>query len=465
MKADFFPLIPLWRKQSMKRRILLLLLAAVLCLTAAVSGADVVLTFEQVATHKTTSSTTLYVLVDGTLQEAQTLPAGTYVIPNGMTVEGHDVMGITYGYELKGYIKTGLVTSALTTITLPSGNKVTVSEALVKSRDALNHWLAMDVGETLDGGTYTDENGVEHELGTEAAETDESDAQAMGDAKWASSMAKAYAKNGRTQTIYRDDAGNMYPVDVTYVGLARSMVKLNGKDQLVDTWRLSWDTEAPEDQVLAIAAPNNDGVVAMRATKNLKSTILTRVKTTRVMQVIKIEKGWTLVDLNDDEHPRGYILTTSLEFYPNEKRDYTAGQIGGCTKDDPVKIRERNTMKSRGVVAFGPKEPLTVLQQVDDEWSEVDIGGYHAFLLNKFIRAAETPVPDAAEAETAEAEAEAAAEAQPTYAPAADAEVLAETARPAEFGDAASVPVPVPVLVLDNDTLADAERAALAGAP
>ena len=70
MKADFFPLIPLWRKQSMKRRILLLLLAAVLCLTAAVSGADVVLTFEQVATHKTTSSTTLYVLVDGTLQEA-----------------------------------------------------------------------------------------------------------------------------------------------------------------------------------------------------------------------------------------------------------------------------------------------------------------------------------------------------------------------------------------------------------
>ena len=101
----------------------------------------------------------------------------------------------------------------------------------------------------------------------------------------------------------------------------------------------------------------------------------------------------------------------------------------------------------------------------NSKWSEVDIGGYHAFLLNKFIRAAETPVPDAAEAEPAVAGAEAAAEAQPTYAPAADAEVLAETARPAELGDAASVPVPVPVLVLDNDTLADAERAALAGAP
>ena len=42
MKADF-PLIPLWRKQSMKRRIILLLFAAILCLTAAVSGADVVL--------------------------------------------------------------------------------------------------------------------------------------------------------------------------------------------------------------------------------------------------------------------------------------------------------------------------------------------------------------------------------------------------------------------------------------
>ena len=388
----------------MKRRILLLLLAAVLCLTAAVSGADVVLTFEQVATHKTTSATTLYVLVDGTLQEAQTLPAGTYVIPNGMTVEGHDVMGITYGYELKGYIKTGLVTSALTTITLPSGNKVTVSEALVKSRDALNHWLAMDVGETLDGGTYTDENGVEHELGTEAAETDESDAQAMGDAKWASSMAKAYAKNGRTQTIYRDDAGNMYPVDVTYVGLARSMVKLNGKDQLVDTWRLSWDTEAPDDKVLAVVAPNDAAEVRMLATDSAKATVLARIPTNRVVQVIKTGKNWTLVDINDGETPRGYIATDVLDFYPQMQLTYRTALLSaaGRTKgSDPVWIRAKANGNARRITQFDLGEPLTVYCENEQGWCEVDVHGYHAFILNDFVTY-ENEIPEAEAQESRE---------------------------------------------------------------
>jgi len=443
----------------MKRRIILFLLAAVICLTATVSGADIVLTFAQIATHKLTSDAQLYVLVDGSLQAAQTLSAGTYVIPNGLTVEGSNVIGITYGYEMKGYIdnRSGLLTSALKTVTLPSGRTLTVSEALVNSGATFKYWVEMETGESMDGNTYTDESGVEHELGNEAAETDETNAQADGDAKWASAMGKAYAKNGRTQTYYRDDNGNEIPVDVTYMGLARSMIKLNGKEQLVETWRLSWDTEAPEDKVLAVVPSNNDGVVAMRATKNIKSTILLRVKTTRVMQVIRFENGWTLVDLQDDENPRGYILTTSLEYYPNEKRDYTAGQIGGCTKDDPVKIREKNSMKSRGVIGFGPKEPLTVLQQVDDEWSEVDIGGYHGFLLNKYIRAADPPAQD--EPELA-AEAEAAA--VPTYEPAVDADAAAEAAPLAAPEEAVVVRA---VTVLDNDSLADADMPAPAGNP
>ena len=85
------------------------------------------------------------------------------------------------------------------------------------------------------------------------------------------------------------------------MGLARSKVRMEGKEQMVDTWRLSWETEAPEDKVLAVITPKDAKNVRMRATHNEKSTVLDRVDTARVVQVLKTDKNWTLVDTNDDE--------------------------------------------------------------------------------------------------------------------------------------------------------------------
>ena len=60
-------------------------------------------------------------------------------------------------------------------------------------------------------------------------------------------------RNGAyTPTVWIDPAtGNSAEVDVEYVGIGRSMISLNGKKTLVNTVELKWQTEAPEEQVLA----------------------------------------------------------------------------------------------------------------------------------------------------------------------------------------------------------------------
>ena len=164
----------------MKRRIILLLLAAALCMIIAPASA-IELTFAQTCTEKTSRDTQLYVLIGDTdeLTAAQVLPAGTYVRTNGLSVGS-------------------VIVSAAVTLTLPSGRTVTVGEALVRSRQALNLWLDMEYGETLDGETYTDANGNTHEIGNEAAEGSEE--ELAGDAKWSRAMSLAYAHNGSTLT-------------------------------------------------------------------------------------------------------------------------------------------------------------------------------------------------------------------------------------------------------------------------
>ena len=373
----------------MKRRVFLFILAAALCIAAAASAIE--LTWNQTCMQKTSRAVTLYVHIEGdSLTAANTLPAGTYIRTTGQSMEGKT--GISYSANnrdpLYGYIDGSAIVSAAQTITLPSGKKVKVSEALVRSRQALNLWLEMEYGESLgDSKTYTDENGVQHEIGNEAAAGAEG--QAAGDAAYYSAIYRAFTQNGgTTPTVYRDDEGNEADVEVVYMGLARSMVILDGQKQLVETWRLSWETEAPETKVLAVVhSPKNSADVKFHAGKSTKSMNLNKVLTNRVLRVISTGKNWTLVDIDDPEMPRGYIATTYLEFYPNIPMPYRPAKLSvlGRTKgSDPVWIRAEDSADGRRITQFDLGEPLSVYAQ-NEKWSEIDVGGYHAFILSEFV--------------------------------------------------------------------------------
>ena len=379
----------------MKRRVFLLVAAALLCIAAAAFATE--LTWDQACTQKTSSATMLYVLIPGdeSLTATSMLPGGTYIRTTGQSMEG--MTGISYSANncdpLYGYIDGSVIVSAAQTVTLPSGRTVTVGEALVRSRTALNLWLEMEYGETLDSGTYTDENGVEHEIGNEAALEDSSGFN--GDAVWAKNMGIAGVKNGYyTSTFYRDGAGNETPVQVVYMGLARSMVLLNGEERLVETWQLSWETEAPEDQVLAVVRPDQGQVSVYPEPK--KGTRIDKVGTNKVLRVISVSKNWALVDINSDECPRGYVMTGCLEFYPNIPMIYRPAKLSvlGKLKGDTVNIRSEDTANGRIIDTFDTGTPVSVYAQ-NDKWSEVDVGGYHAFVLSEFVTMDDPAVEDA----------------------------------------------------------------------
>ena len=373
----------------MKRRVFLIILAAVLCISAVSYATE--LTWDQTCTQKTSAATMLYVLIEGdeSLTSTSMLPAGTYIRTNGLSMEGKT--GISYSANnrdpLYGYIDGSVIVSAAQTITLPSGTKVTVSEALVRSKAALNLYLDMEYGETIDGSSAVDENGNTIDIGNEAA-YDESGLGEDGDALWAKGVNAAARKNGSyTQTVFTDDDGSEIPVDVVYMGLARSMVVMNGKKQLVETWRLSWETDdVPEDKVLAVVV-SSQGKVKLHSEAKSKSTVINRVLSNRVLRVISVGKDFTLVDIDDDETPRGYIATAYLEFYPNIPMIYRSAKLSvlGRTKgSDPVWIRSEDSSEGAHLVQFDLGEPMSVYAQ-NDKWSEIDIGGFHAFILSEYV--------------------------------------------------------------------------------
>lgn len=373
-----------------KRKVCFLITAVLLFMATAACATE--LTWNQVCKKKTSAATMLYVQLDGedSLTATSMLPAGTYIRTTGQQKEGKT--GISYSANnrdpLYGFIDGSVIVSATKSVKLPSGKVVTVGEALVRSTVALNLYLAMEYQEDMGNATtYTDEEGNVHELGNESALEDLG--KLSGDAAYYVGLGKAMAANGMyTRTVYLDDDGNETEVDVRYMGLARSMVVMNGEEQLVETWRLSWDTKAPESQVLAIVSPpRGTGTVRLYSKSTKNSLLLFRVPSNRVVRVISTGKNWTMVDIDNDECPRGYIQTEFLDFYPNLRMNYESAKISvnGNTKgSDPVWIRSADNGNSGHITELDLGTPLSVYAE-NGTWSEVDAGGYHAFILSKFV--------------------------------------------------------------------------------
>ena len=371
----------------MKRKVFLIVLAAALCFAAA-AFADDGLQFNQTCLYWLARDVTAYIQVDDSLR-AFTLPAETYVrqVENGGLDGKTCIMFGAFGnYAYIDNSDASAIVFHAQSVTLPNGETGYVPYAAAANSRAMNTYLDAAYGMTFSGGTYTDANGVTHEITDELSAEEEEELSR--EARWQKAMGLAYAHNGRTMTFYHDDDGNEIPVLVSYMGLARSRVTMYDEEQMVETWRLSWETEAPEDKVLAVVSPKDAGNVRLRATNKSNSTVLTRVPTNTVVQVIKTDKNWTLVDTNDPEAPRGYISTPVLQFYPNTQISYEAAKVSaaGRTKgDDPVWIRAKDSSKARRIIQFNLGEPLSVCSRTETGWCEVDVGGYHAYILPEFV--------------------------------------------------------------------------------
>ena len=217
--------------------------------------------------------------------------------------------------------------------------------------------------------------------------------------EWLARMEKIADRNGReTMTFYRNPQGLLLPVSVVYVGLGRSKIQLNGSEALVATSNLIWETEAPADKLLAVINAPKTGQAKMRSKAKVKSTVLATCRTNQVVRVLKIGSSWTFVDYGG---LRGYIQTSSLTFYDNQPRSYVTGYIsvkGKTPAGETVYIRAAAKNNSRHLEEYPVSTPLTIFSENGD-WMEIDVEGWHCYILSKYVTLDNVNKPAALSAE------------------------------------------------------------------
>ena len=206
--------------------------------------------------------------------------------------------------------------------------------------------------------------------------------------EWQDLLHRAELRNGSyTPTFNTDPAtGAITEVTVRYMGIGRSMVVLDGRDTLVNTVNLSWTTEAPENKVLAVIDTPRTGYAWLRMKPNNKKTTakLEQCRLNQVVRVLAVGKHWTFVDHNGT---RGYIQTSSLEFYANDHESFTSGALsvkGKTSGRDTCNVRSSDKTH-RVLMNYPLGTQVTVFDILDDEWAEVDICGWHCMVNTKFL--------------------------------------------------------------------------------
>ena len=201
-----------------------------------------------------------------------------------------------------------------------------------------------------------------------------------------------------------NEEGEEKVVSIETLGTARSVIRVGKETFTVPTADLKWDTEAPENKMIASVYAPKGGKAALRTKSSSKAAVIDQVQTNRIMLVMSTGKNWTKVI---SEGRIGFVKTSSLKFYP----------VGGVNEKDAVegypkpgyvsfrgKIKSRNTINirmngkngSRILGDFIAGTPIMVFSQ-ENQWSEIDVGGYRAFILTKYVTLEENLPPEKTE--------------------------------------------------------------------
>jgi len=204
-------------------------------------------------------------------------------------------------------------------------------------------------------------------------------------AEWEARMAKAIRTNGPiSKTYLMDEQNQLVEVEIEYLGLGRSAVVRNGKTELVPTSSLRWESQAPEDKRLAVVSTTKQTYATMRAKKSQKAFVMDHCEKCSVLKVASTGKTWTMVEYNG---MRGYVLTSTLTFYDNNPKEFTTGLIsfrGKLNSNNTVHVRTTNKSSARQLAEFACGTPLTIFS-LDDKWCEVDVGGWHCYIMSEFV--------------------------------------------------------------------------------
>lgn len=306
------------------------------------------------------------------------LPAGSYVKISDLGFGGKkEIIYYSNGATLYAYVDEGLVGNAFVTVKVSSGKNYGVPEVCYANPDT---WYMV----------------LSEKFGSATAEEIIAAIQSGGSAEEGGSGSGSGSSGGytkpKTQTAtvrMVDENGEEQPVTLVTLGTAVSVVKCDKEKITIPTADLRWDTSADADEMLAVIKAHKSGKASLRVKASSKSTCIEKITTNRI--VLVLEKGKTFTKVLH-EGTVGYIINTALTYYPvggvaegeDAPKPGWVSFRGKLNSRNTVNIRQNGKNGSRILTDFIAGTPIMVFSQ-DERWSEIDVGGYRAYILNEYV--------------------------------------------------------------------------------
>lgn len=189
--------------------------------------------------------------------------------------------------------------------------------------------------------------------------------------------------------IYRDGK----EVSVRTVGSYRCVIRAGGKDVTVLSSELTWESDT-DVRFGYLYAPKS-GKVNVRLAPKPKASVLVKGLTGKVVFVISRDSEWTGI-LYDGIV--GYVQNNTIVIVENAERPQAVATLsynGKTNVSTKVTMRTAAKQSSRAVVGLRPGADVTVFR-MDDKWSEVEIGGWHGYVLTQhLVNVEDAPEPAA----------------------------------------------------------------------
>ena len=382
--------------------ILMCLMALILCALPAVGGAVSITSAEEwdlYCLYTAQSSATVYELMiqevaDGADNLASgtdltyvfnpigTVSAGASISPTVESAQGKTEIAYWNGAKCYGFVDDAVVGYAAKSVTASNGKKYTLPSRVLNNDALLRRSIALRYpGEDAEI-IIAALNGGDASSGTDEGGT-------SSDTNSGSWKAVVEASGLSAPVTLVGEAGEEQPVTVKTLGLVTSLVTLDGEEVAVDTADLRWETKVDADKMLAIINAPRTGKATLHAKSSSKSAVLGKCDTNRVVLVLASGKNYTKISYDNTV---GYVLTSALKFYPvggveEDEEPPKPGWVsfrGKLNSKNTINIRMNGKNGSRILTDFIAGTPLWVFSQ-DDRWTEIDVGGYHGYILNEYV--------------------------------------------------------------------------------
>ena len=183
-------------------------------------------------------------------------------------------------------------------------------------------------------------------------------------------------EDGEEQAVTRVNAGTLF----SQVSIGRRVFTVASSELHYET-----DPSVTEARRYGIINAKRTGYATMHTRPKVKSDVVGRCTTNRVVLVLNVGKGYTKVWCEGNV---GYVKTASLLFLPPADAGTAQALMsykGRTNSRNTINIRQNGKSTSRilGDIACGAQ--LTVFSTSEDGWVEVEVNGWRAWVQGQYV--------------------------------------------------------------------------------